>query len=180
MIIHPEVIDLVESKYHILETINLYDYDSNPDSLFALFKKYQDYTFNPNERILILHHDTDYYIQNTPGFTLYNLILILSHLFIPGEFLIMLTNHYGIETEVNLQYKLLSGLTPLKVIYTSLWYDFPFNYPPAQPKSQNPETLFCCLNGIQRHHRMILLCFLKEKGLLNKGMISYNFGIRHA
>jgi len=170
-----EVIDIVESRYEILDIISLLEYDSQLDKLDQLLSKYNNYTFSFNQRILITHDDTDYYISNScPGFTLYNVFVLLHKYSIPHEFLIIFTNHYGIENEITqLSAQICNSDSP-KVICTSQWYDYS---DVVLPSNQLPEikNLFCCLNGVNREHRLLTLCCLKEHNLLNQGTVSYHF-----
>lgn len=177
MSVQKKVLDIITKKYRILETIDLVFYDYRMPELYELLSRYENYTFKTNERILILHHDIDYYVSlDVCGFTIHNLITILNQLNIPNEFLIMLTNHYGIEKEIQTQFNALSNSQAFKVIYTSQWYDFPENIIIEEPKHSQLEKLYCCLNGIQRQHRMAMLCNLTEKSLLDQGIVSYHFG----
>ena len=173
----PSVIDIVSKKYQILEIVDLYQYDSKLDELHDLFLKYQNYVFNFNERIIILHHDTDYYVSlDTAGFTTYNLIAILSKFNIPTEFLIFFTNHYGIKSELNQLSQQAGNSSPLNVIYTSLWHDFPnVEQLPAVSQNSSISYTYCCVNGVQRNHRVAMLCNLKAAGILEQGLISYHF-----
>lgn len=181
MRLNSQVLDIVRSKYKVVDIIDLYDVDRDMSRVLTMLEKYRDYEFKDHERLIFLHHDTDYYITlDSSGFSIYNLIMILSHLSIPGEFVIMFTNHYGIEQEVNKQYKLFGNFSPMTVVYTALWYDFPYNVEPTPSISGNIEKLYCCLNGKQRHHRMMLLCYLKEYNLLDNGIVSYFFGDTHS
>jgi hypothetical protein len=177
MSLQKKVLDIITKKYKILEIIDLVFYDYQITKLHELLSKYENYTFAPDERILILHHDIDYYVSsNVCGFTMYNLVSILHQLNIPNEFLIMLTNHYGIKKEIQNQFNTFSNSQAFKVIYTSQWYDFPENIIIEEPKPSRFQKLYCCLNGIQRQHRMAMLCNLNEKSLLDQGIISYHFG----
>jgi hypothetical protein len=177
MSLQKKALDIVTKKYKILETIDLVCYDYDITKLYELLSRYENYTFKTNERILILHHDPDYYVSpDVCGFTIYNLITILNQLNISNEFLIMLTNHYGIKKEIQNQFNALSNSQAFKVIYTSQWYDFPENIITQEPKHSQFQKLYCCLNGIQRQHRMAMLCNLTEKSLLDQGIVSYHFG----
>jgi hypothetical protein len=174
-----EVIDIVESRYEILDIINLFEYDSQLDKLDQLLSKYDNYTFSFNQRILITHDDTDYYISNScPGFTLYNIFVLLHKHSIPHEFLIIFTNHYGIEDEVTQLSAQICNSDPPKVIYTLQWGDRVIDFSHVElPSNQlsKVKNLFCCLNGVNREHRLLTLCYLKEHNLLNQGIVSYHF-----
>ena len=173
-----EVIDIVKARYEILDMIDLVEYDYQLDKLDQLLSKYSNYVFLGNHRIVILHHDTDYYInKNSEGFTLYNLFVLLNRHQIPIESLIMFTNHYGIKDEVAELSGQICNSNPLKVIYTSQWLDFPDSITVSKTnlQSTNIKNLFCCLNGANRAHRLLTLCYLQKYNLINAGTISYHF-----
>jgi hypothetical protein len=173
--IKQEVLDIVNDRYTVLDIIDLIQYDSQLEKLDELLLRYTNHIFSFDERILIFHHDTDYYTSvESTGFTLYNLCVLLKKHRIPHEFLIMFTNHYGIEKEVAHLSEQICNSPPFKVICTSQWYDYS-----NQQVSNNSvpviENLFCCLNGVNRAHRVLTLCYLKEQDLLSQGTISYHF-----
>lgn len=172
-----EVMDIVRSRYEILEVIDLLEYDYQIEHLDHKLSQYDNYVFGKHQRIIILHNDTDYYVSlQTPGFTLYNLFLLLNKHSIPIEFLIMFTNHHNIHKEVaELSFQLCKANSP-KLIYTEMWGDYPDSKDIMPPGDGNQiNNLFCCLNGVNRSHRMLTLCYLKEYDLLSQGMVSYHF-----
>jgi hypothetical protein len=176
--IHQKVIDLIKEKYKILEILDLVYYDCRLNELNQILQKYQNYTFSPDERIVILHHDTDYYPSggDVMGNNIYNLFKLLARNSIPMEFAIMFTNHYGIISEVDQLCRNILNQTPPKIIYTALWYDFPCDLENLSPiKYQNIEHLYACLNGVERTHRVLTLSYLNHNDLLSRGMISYFF-----
>lgn len=173
--IRSEVLEIVNSQYKVLEIIDLVHFDHQLDKLEELLTVYKDYNFQYNERILILHHDTDYYPSvDSNGFTLYNLVVLLNRFQIPQEHLILFTNHYGIKQEVETLSAQICNTKPMNVIYTSLWYDFHHD-PSVKLRALPINNLFCCLNGVNRIHRLITLCYLQEHNILQQGMVSYHF-----
>lgn len=177
LMINQEVIDIVNSRYEILDIIDLLKYDYQLDKLDQLLSKYNNYIFSKNQRILILHHDTDYYTTTTAiGFTIFNLFVLLNRYCLAQEHFIMFTNHYGIKDEIAYISRQICYADPLKVIYTSQWYDYPkINSSNTISYKTTTKNLFCCLNGINRAHRLLTLCYLKKYNLLNLGMVSYYF-----
>lgn len=176
--IKQEVLDIVNARYEILDIVDLVEYDYQLDKLDQLLSKYSNYVFLKNQRILILHHDTDYYInKNSTGFTLHNLCVLLNQYRVPTESLIMFTNHYGIKEEIAQLSKQLCNSNTLTVIYTSQWYDFPDSSIVSEPNHQsaNIKNLFCCLNGVNRIHRLLTLCYFQKYNLIDAGTISYHF-----
>jgi hypothetical protein len=177
LLIQQKVIDLINEKYKILEILDLVYYDCRLADLNQTLQKYQNHVFSPDERIIILHHDTDYYPENgSVGNNMYNMFKLISRNGIPVEFVLMFTNHYGIKQEIQkLCKEILNQNTP-QIIYTSLWYDFPQNLDtPPSINYQNIEHLYACLNGVERAHRVLTLCYLNQNDLLSRGMVSYHF-----
>jgi hypothetical protein len=174
-----EILNVIEEKYQIIELINLYYADDHLDELKSTIKKYENRVFQPNERIIIIHGETDYYANTTSyGNAVYNLIKILNYYNIPQEFILFLTSFYGIKKEINDLCLQMFGSSNINVIYTSLLYDFPLpvEYADTSPVTiGNINTLYCCVNNVGRIHRLITLCYLDRYNLLDKGMISYNF-----
>lgn len=175
-----EITELLNHRYDVLEMINLVKYTHDLSALISLLYKYHDHEFEFNQRIIILHHDTDYYQSigpNAEGNTIFNLFTLFSNFNIACEKIIFVTNHYGIQEEINRQAIAICNSVPPAVIYTSLWYDFPTDKSIASPVV--PETsitsVYCCLNGLQRQHRVLTLCYLSELGILDRGIISHSF-----
>jgi hypothetical protein len=175
--IQQKVIDLVGQKYQILEILDLIYYDCRLNELNQTLQKYQNHIFSPDERIILLHHDTDYYSDiKSVGNNIYNIFRILSYHDVPLEFVIMFTNHYGIEKELqHMCQKILNKSVP-QVIYTVLFWIFPENLENLpDPKYQEIKNLYCCLNRVERAHRLLTLAYLQEYDLLDQGVISYHF-----
>lgn len=172
------VMQIIRSKYKILEVIDLFIFDDvryNIDDLEKNIAKYQQYEFQHNQRIVVLHHDTDYYINcHTPGFMLHNLVTLIKKYNIPQEFFILLTNHYGCQRDIDKLNNNIEDNLSMKVIYTSQWFDFPNEFA-HEIKLQPIEKLYTCLNGVQRIHRTFTLALLQETQLLEHGIISYHF-----
>jgi hypothetical protein len=179
-VLQQEAFDLIANRYEILETIELDEYDCDIPKLVNLLNQYQDFVFGVNQRIVILHHDTDYYPSidgPVVGNTLFNLFTLFGHFNIACEKIVFVTNHYGIQNEINhLAATICNSVAPT-AIYTSLWYDFPSvaDVPAQARMSDNITSVYCCLNGQQRQHRVLTLCYLQEYNLLKHGAVSYNF-----
>jgi hypothetical protein len=178
-VLDPLVVEILEEKFKLLSTIDSFDYCNHCD-LDDELVKYKNHTFLDKEKILILHHDTGFYQDLNSGTSVFlqNLFLLLEKYSIPSEFLIFITNHYGITKELELMH-LKSGYCINNVIETALWYDFPpTNFiDDILDQSMNFEYdyLYTCLNNVQRIHRNYTLCQLKENDLLSDGILSYRF-----
>lgn len=172
------VLDIIEKKYQVIDVVDLVNYSADAELLAKRLEHYFNKHFDHNQRLVILHHDTDYYPSpNSVGNCVHNFFSLCSDYLIPLEKVIFVTNHYGIEEELNNTAMQLCNSAGPKVIYTSHWFDFPTkNDLQKNVPSWDPEYLFCCLNNQQRSHRVLTLCMLKEYGLVDQGIISYNFG----
>lgn len=176
--INQSVIALIEQKYQIIKIIDLVDYDLNPESMANVLALYYNAEFTHTQRLVVLHHDTDFYPgSNTIGNTIYNFLRLCANYMIPLDKIVMLTNHYGIDIEIKSAAGQICDDDSIDVIYTSQWYDFPSELQ-INHLTDNVEitNLYCCLNGKQRQHRVMTLCMLQEHNLLDDGIISYNFG----
>lgn len=172
------VIDILCEKYEVVDFIDMFDHDIYPESMAAVLKKYQVHMLRPYQRIVVLHHDTDFYHSfDTPGNNIYNFFSICAEYQVPLPNVIFLTNHYGIETEIKKCSMDLCGFGDVKVVYTSQWFDFPdaTDYPESPNFEFDLTHTYTCLNGQQRAHRVLTLSMLSENGLLEDGIISYHF-----
>jgi hypothetical protein len=177
--------NLNHSKFEILKFYDLLEYDSNMARLYHDLKKWlaeyfndQPYIFSPNQRIVFWHTDLDYYIHaEFPGFTLYNLQLILKELDISNYFCAVVSAmpDYHIYTE--LARKLLttdqfaiSGITSTHSGPTPDWVS---NSLPATWHS-NVQYPFIVLSRRNRFHRTYFMSQLFEHQLQNQGLVAYN------
>jgi hypothetical protein len=180
-----EVLNVIEEHHEIVATFNLVDYDHQMNQLADQLWQFRNTTFGHNQRLLIIHHDTDYYPSiNSMGNTLYNFFRLVSDFGLPCEKILILTNLYGLEEEVKMAARTLCNSEPPVVIRTHYWYDFPqlekldTTYAVKHPLL--PIThLYTCFNGQKRSHRLLLLCWLAELGLLDHGMLSYFVTFNH-
>lgn len=167
-------------NFEIVKVIDTVYYDHSNELLESTIKNFEDHIFADNQRILIFYHDTGFYTDLTFGtsIVLNNLFFLLKKYAIPQEFIIFISNHYGIKKELDLLNNKY-GYSITKIIECALWYDFPtYNEIVAAENlllEFENEFLYTCLNNIERIHRSYSLCQLKENNLLNHGIISYRF-----
>jgi hypothetical protein len=181
--IKKEVLNIVKEKYNIVDIIDLQFFDKNPQKLSEYLENYQNINFLINDRLLVLHHETEYYpLESSLGNTVYNFLKLCIINNIPSDYIIMFTNHYGLDKKIATVNKKLFNQPDCKVIYTVHWYDFP-TYDCVNTicvntnlTSDHIEELFICLNNVEREHRLFTLCALQNKKLLENGIVSYHFG----
>lgn len=98
-----EVFDIFAERYNIIASIEFKKFDLAPDNLREFFSSTKKTTFLPNDRYIIVHHDTDVYINEMPvGLNFRNFFLIADELDIPFFTLIIWTNHFGLQREVDI------------------------------------------------------------------------------
>lgn len=165
--------------------INLPEYDINLPKLYNLLQQFQGRTFKPRERLIICHHETDYYPSlQSCGNTLYNLITMLAYFDISAEHTVIIANDSGscLQEQVNNLCDMYN-ISPIKVINFLLWYDYIDTSDRVYQNMHNKKYLYSFVSGLPRTHRLNLLCLLAEKKLLNCGMVQFqqnnNYHNRH-
>ena len=169
----PVIATHLKEKYNIIAEIDLLELDSNPQRLYHDLKQAYRERYEPNDRILIYHYDTDFYYTDGPGFTISNLMTCLNSLDISVNFCLLLTNHYGISNEINQ----LSN-NDLDMLIFENNYQLMQTDPDPDPVDINIDKIrkpYICLNGAQRSHRILFLSYLKEYQLLDSGILSWHF-----
>lgn len=164
--------------------INLPEYDLNLPKLYNFLQQFQGRTFKPRERLIICHHETDYYPSlESCGNTLYNLITMLAYFDISAEHTVIIANDATscLQTQVNTLCDMYN-IGPIKVINFLLWYDYIDTSDCVYQNIHNKKYLYSFVPGLPRTHRLNLLCLLAEKKLLNCGMVQFepnsNFNIK--
>jgi hypothetical protein len=170
----PLVSAKLKAKYNIIAEIDLYKLGNNPSRMYQTLRSaYKDH-YDPNDRILIYHYDTDFYQEGGgSGFIISNLMTCLNHLDISECFCLLLTNHYGISNEINQLSTNKIGMQIFENNYTEIQTN-----PNPNPIDINVEKIvkpYICLNGAKRSHRVMVLCYLREHQLLDRGIVSWNF-----
>jgi hypothetical protein len=183
-VIHPDlwpaIKDQLCSKYQIITEINFFELGRDPQLMYRQLEETYKTSYAPDEKIIVYHYDTDYYLGNV-GFTLYNFLQCLKVLNISPSVIIMFTNHYGIEHEIKTFYS---------TYYSSFEYDLDRmlivenNYIRGQSTPTPAATEldidkiykpFSCMFGNKRSHRVIFHSLLAQRNILDKGICSWNF-----
>jgi hypothetical protein len=166
---------MIRSVVDPIDIINLPDFDLDVTLLYEKLSQSADKVFADNQRLIICHHDTDYYpSMSTCGNTIYNLITIIAYLDISSDHTVILANDYSGLLQKNVD-KLcaIHNINTIRVIPFSLWYDYPVVNNRPFTKRYPPRHLYSFLAGVPRSHKQTMLCALAENNLLNKGMISF-------
>lgn len=173
MNVWPAVREALEHRYEIIDWIDLLanDTDIQPQRLYNILKPFSDRHFEPNQRVIILHRDNDYYC-NEFGFIPWNLYKIISRLNIPSEYFVMITAYKRMDQESK---KLAQhfNVPAMTVVYCPYQYcPVPENVFAIQPNKHLISHPYVCLNGVPRNHRMYVLCQLQQNKLLDSGMVT--------
>lgn len=174
--------DNIEKKYSILTYINLVHYDYQIEHLFESIKKVYKNQYNSNEKIVILHYDTDFYITKHIGNTMYNLLQIINYFGISPSVFIILTSNYGLDKELKYYYQNFVSNFDVE----NDWFNVIENNYSRLQSQENIETNlsmscekicyhYSLLNGAPRTHRKILVSALYAQNLIDKGIVSWMF-----
>jgi hypothetical protein len=173
--LHQLAIKSFSTELEIVGMCDILSNDQTWQNLYSCFFPFKSFEFKPNQRFLILHHDTDYYpSMGSCGNTIYNIIKIIAELDISTDHIIILTASLeNLQHEVEYQCQI-NNLSPIKTIDFSLWYTWPPNLEKQVVELPEKKYLFSCLNGVPRTHRKTLLALLHQSDLINDGMISWH------
>lgn len=178
----PDLLYPALANVKVLKYYRLLDYDYDMSLLFNDLKIYiderwpdGDIVFEEKEILLFNHTDVDFFIdENFPGFTLYNLQMILQELNIPNYFCVIISNlpNYKKYTRI-VQHKLTNDSVDILPI-TSLILTI---YNSVIHKGINLDQInfpFVVLSRLGRPHRTFFMAKLFDCNLHEKGLISYH------
>jgi len=160
----------------ILDTIDLLSYDNNIDGLYQRLKKSKKNYFESDEKIIVLHNDTEFYYLNNPvGFTLYNLFQCWYALDIPLSTMVLIANCSDIEQTINDYFVVDKHDCPTVIsvvvncaslIHIKSSQHYQINYAPTHAA--------VCLMGVARSHRIALMKYLVANQLLQLVRTNFN------
>ena len=176
--LHAAASNLLRSKYNVLLEIDCRDFDLTPENLIDHLDRIKKDNFDVNDRIVIVHMDTDYYDELLPyGLLIINLVRIFQSKELPFFTLLFITNHFGIKKEFDsllinhdvddrptIIETLLSRMLLTNNINTDNNTDF--------DKIEKPGI---CMMGAKRLHRILLANYLNKNNLLDKVALKTNF-----
>lgn len=156
----------------ILEVFDIADYDLEMHVLYSKLKKYSNYEFKPNERLLFLYFDTDYIVSNF-HLTLYNLHQALYRAFIPNFACIIL----GQQDVTSQLIKLNEDVTKdVPITFAHFEGHLEYYTPPKDLIHSNIDEIskqYIFLSNIPRFHRRLMFNWLNQNNLLDKGLVSH-------
>lgn len=175
------IIDLramkVLNEFFIFDQIfDLIDFDHDMNSLYVKLEQLKKNHYEPNYRFIFLHYDTEYYISDKiPGVTLMNLQRVLTALDIPNYFCLILSQQ-NLQSYLDwLRDHETNDSCSITCITNQL-------HTPIHQSTYNKNLSlnngiitkkYISLNRVTRFHRRVLVSLLKDKNLLNEGMVSY-------
>jgi|LakMenEpi03Aug12_release.lakeMendotaPanAssembly.Ray.scaffolds.fasta_scaffold51989_2 hypothetical protein len=174
----------LRSKYHIVAEIDFLEIDYDPQQLFEVLSSLYRPSFGPKEKIIVYHYDFDFYGPVKYGLMIYNFLQAVRSLDISPSVFVLLTSHYGLGKEI--QDYWLSHCDQFDYANDGMTV-FESNYQQLQaPESVRPTDLdiekishaYICLCGQRRVHRLLFLCALADRGILDQGICSWHFNTR--
>jgi hypothetical protein len=160
-----ELKDCLYQSYNILGHIRFKDFDFDWDSLRDFLKKTKKNTFDPLDRYIIEHQDTDIYIKEfLVGVNLRNFFAIVNEFNLPLFTLIIWTNHYGIKKEIEIICKnngMYDQPTVIESFVTNRRHAST-NYTDIDINIDDITYHSLCLLGANRSHRFALYNQLKH------------------
>ena len=155
---YPAIDQLLTKRFNILDRLEVFNYFQwdDYDGLNQWFVQNTKDTFAHNERFVVCHYDTDYYIGDY-GVHLNNFFNMWKQHDFPIFTMIFCTNHHGISKEIN---KICQYTDKPKIIESSLNF---LQYPDTDQLNNSdiqPERIVkhavCLSGGTARSHRFAL------------------------
>lgn len=164
----------IPQNLKILDTINLVEVDHDPTVIYQRLLQNKKNVFQPNEKIVIIHKDTEYfYFDHPTGFSIYNLFSVWRDLDIPYSVMILCSTYHDLNRAIS---PFIVNAEDRPTVISSLLnhqsHDSLENqFPGTDYKDiQYPAV---CLLGRARAHRIKILQFLIQHNLL--GLVKTNF-----
>lgn len=179
--LHLSALQEIKKKFNVLLSLDCRQFDSNYQQLIDSLNTVKKNQYQPTDRILIVHMDTDYYDKLLPfGLLPVNIIRIFKSMDIPLYLLLFVTNHIGIKKEFDALLPNQSIHDFPTVIETLLSKLLLSDY--ADLNTHNIDFNFdkiekagLCMLGRKRSHRTAMCNFLKNNNLLDAVALKTNF-----
>jgi len=176
MIITKKYYDKLASVYNILDAIALKDFHNNFDVLKDRLSKIKQEEYNINDKVVIEHFDLEYYDKKILNFGLfiYNTMVIIKELDIPYFVFVFVTNHFGLQQQVDKilknhptgdRPKIIETIVNNQIYNSNLVENLPIN-------AQDIKHAGLSMIGQPRIHRFALYNYLKNNNLLDSIKIS--------
>tara|TARA_B100001057_G_scaffold207381_1_gene208079 strand:- start:1513 stop:2088 length:576 start_codon:yes stop_codon:yes gene_type:complete len=169
----------IQKKFNIIALLDInymdHDWDILKDILVATRKS----VYEPKDRYVIVHTDTDYYLPGCPyGFSIFNLVRTFLHNNIPLYTMLLVTDHKGIKKE----FKILIPKEMHEHNFPTIVDDCLTSIVNTRIGMNQEETHFkeseivkhgVSMMGVPRVHRNMLYNQLREKNLLDAYAVAY-------
>ena len=186
---------ILSKHFKICGLFYLNEYTDCMPELYSKLKILKKDSYAPSERFIFVLDDVDFHLdENSPGFTLYNLQVILADLDIPNYFCLILSNRPDYDEYTKIVQKQLTtdpchirsitNLLDLNWVVPVIQEGFNFNelnYPtwvvPIVRKKFNLAEItrpFCVLSRKSRSHRSYFMSQLFKHNLQQVGIVGYN------
>jgi len=178
--LHNKALSVINDNYNIKFQADCRQFDlQNFDFLLENLKKLNINHYGPNDKILLVHMETDYYDPLLKyGIIPINILRVFKELDIPFHALLFVTNHFGITKEFD---NLLCNhhVKDRPVIIQTLLSDMLIseNYD-VEDRCIDADKIVkqgLCMMSKQRSHRVFLYNFIKDQNLLDKIATSQRF-----
>lgn len=169
--------NLIKQQVNIVGYFNLNRYMRSMSTLYRELEKIKKPEFQPNDRIIFELFDHDFFLDNDgPGWTLYNLQLILHQLDISNFFCLLLTNYPDYDQATKwVQTKLTHDACHIRSITTLLNRNFiSKNIDRHEARIHDITKSYCVLSRQSRPHRTFFVSKLMHENLLDHGVVGFN------
>lgn len=157
-------------NYTFIDSINFIEYDSNWAKLHQRLSKIKKSVWNPNEKILVQHSDTEFFF-NGVGLSIYNFNQVIKSVDIDPAVFVILTNHKNSSAEWRRYCN--HEKNQFHVVETPLTELITYNGP-LVPLHTKCQTHFGTMLGLMRGHRSLLAKFLIGNNLVEQNLVSIN------
>lgn len=161
-----EFLSALKEKYKISNIFRVADFDQDFNLLRKQLQALKKEVYDPNDRIIVVQFDTDYYVDERVGVNLINLFTIWKEIDIPLWVMIYYTNNIGVSQEIDYICRYDHTKDRPTVIET---FFNPLNYVPGSyPTDLNLEVesikyhALCMMGGTTRSHRFALYNHIKH------------------
>lgn len=179
--LHQSAVAYLQSRLNILLSMDCREFDTDLQVLIDNLEQFKTHVFSPQDKILLVHMDTDYYDPLLPyGMIPINVVRIFKNLDIPLHALLFVTNHFGIRSEFENLVKDHHPLDRPKVVETLLSPTLlsESQYQLCEPAFDDIERSAICMMNKSRSHRLALFNFFLDNDLQEKIAISQNFNVK--
>jgi len=164
----------------IIDVINLFYYDNKPAELFDKLLSLKKDRFDVDEKIVVVHPDTDYYYFGCPiGFTINNLFNIWKEVDLPFSTMFLISNHSHLPEAILKYYKICKYDQPTVVSELFNYDTINLNLQPLTYPTDITYPAVCFNGGIARSHRIKIFQYLKKHNLFDRVRTNFGTGIKN-